>query len=619
MASQIAAVFILALAFLAASIDTDAATLVVTKTADTADGICDSDCSLREAVTAAASGDTVVFSPLFNEPQTITLSKGQIFITQGITVTGPGQILLTINGNNASRIFFVRSNNLVSLSDMTIMRGSTQIPEDSNGGAIYVNGSGLVLTNVTLTQNTARHVVQGGFLVGNGSAIFAENSALTIRASSIIANTAPTGAGVSGVNATVAAFGGSLSVGYSNIAENLGMGIYGAKTEIRSSIIRGNSHRGVRCSKCEITDSEITHNLDGGIVTGDSLSVLSLNRCVVSHNRRSLGFGRSGGGILTLGTTIIRDSRIDRNVITGEGGGIAVGGPTYVFNTSITRNEALQAGGGIYAGGDLYLINSTISGNNADAGVNAGNVPGGGIYLLSQMSASSLTAVNSTIANNRCSGIGGGIRNDGPGVVRLGNTLIADNFCFGGIHDVSGPVVSSGFNLISNTVGSTGWSANDLINVAAGLAPLGDNGGGSYSHGFMSGSRATNAGSTKLAVDPTTGMPLHTDQRGFTRLAGSAVDIGAYEMNLASTPVNIGGRVLRADGRGIDKARIRLTDPSGEVRYTHTNSFGYYKFYNLTPGAAYGVTVIHKYYSFTSPQFVTADHDRDDLFFSGLL
>ena len=43
-------------------------TLVVTKTEDTADGVCDADCSLREAVTAAASGDTVVFSTLFDTP-----------------------------------------------------------------------------------------------------------------------------------------------------------------------------------------------------------------------------------------------------------------------------------------------------------------------------------------------------------------------------------------------------------------------------------------------------------------------------------------------------------------------------------------------------------------------
>ena len=57
-----------------------AATLIVTKTADTGDGICDSDCSLREAVTAAVNGDTVVFSDLFNTSQTITFQSRPINI-----------------------------------------------------------------------------------------------------------------------------------------------------------------------------------------------------------------------------------------------------------------------------------------------------------------------------------------------------------------------------------------------------------------------------------------------------------------------------------------------------------------------------------------------------------
>ena len=35
------------------------ATLTVTKTEDTNDGVCDSDCSLREAIAAAVAGDTI--------------------------------------------------------------------------------------------------------------------------------------------------------------------------------------------------------------------------------------------------------------------------------------------------------------------------------------------------------------------------------------------------------------------------------------------------------------------------------------------------------------------------------------------------------------------------------
>src|ERR1043166_6678164 len=97
-----------------------AAELTVTKTQDTNDGVCDADCSLREAVAAAASGDTIVFSSLFNTPQTITLSLGQITIDKSLTITGTGQDLVTISGNNASRIFFSNGNGFtVNISGMT--------------------------------------------------------------------------------------------------------------------------------------------------------------------------------------------------------------------------------------------------------------------------------------------------------------------------------------------------------------------------------------------------------------------------------------------------------------------------------------------------------------------
>ena len=57
-----------------------AATLTVTKIEDTNDGVCDSDCSLREAVGTSGSGDTIVFSELFNSPHTITLQLGEMLV-----------------------------------------------------------------------------------------------------------------------------------------------------------------------------------------------------------------------------------------------------------------------------------------------------------------------------------------------------------------------------------------------------------------------------------------------------------------------------------------------------------------------------------------------------------
>ena len=71
----------------------------VAKTADTNNGACNADCSLREAIAAAVSGDTIQFSALFDQPQTITLADefGQLFInSKNLTITGKGAQLLTV-------------------------------------------------------------------------------------------------------------------------------------------------------------------------------------------------------------------------------------------------------------------------------------------------------------------------------------------------------------------------------------------------------------------------------------------------------------------------------------------------------------------------------------------
>ena len=100
------------------------------------------------------------------------------------------------------------------------------------------------------------------------------------------------------------------------------------------------------------------------------------------------------------------------------------------------------------------------------------------------------------------------------------------------------------------------------------------------------------------------------------RGVANAVNMGAYEADYALRPVTIGGRVLvSANGRGISRAYITLTDSLGNVIYTQTNPFGYFRFLNLEPGTTYTIHISHKYYHFDSPQQVTVERDRFDLNF----
>ena len=131
----------------------------VTKTADTNDGVCDSDCSLREAIAAAtaASGDDdlIRFSSLFDTPQTITLSGSLLGIGESMTIQGPGADLLTISGNSVSGVFGIGGTS-VTFSGLTIRDGFTA----GDGGGIYSEAAFLNLRNVAVAGNRAN--VSGG-------------------------------------------------------------------------------------------------------------------------------------------------------------------------------------------------------------------------------------------------------------------------------------------------------------------------------------------------------------------------------------------------------------------------------------------------------------------------
>ena len=139
---------------------------------------------------------------------------------------------------------------------------------------------------------------------------------------------------------------------------------------------------------------------------------------------------------------------------------------------------------------------------------------------------------------------GGGLSGD----FTLDNTLIALNTSGTGTpDDISGTVSSaSAYNLIG-TGGSgglvNGTNGNQVGVADPGLGPLAYYGGPTQTIALVPGSPAIDAGSNALAVDPTTGQPLTTDQRGpgFLRIVNGTVDIGAYEyLPAASDTVAVG-------------------------------------------------------------------------------
>ncbi len=139
-----------------------AATFTVTKIADTSDGACDADCSLREAIAAAnasADSDTIEFSAaFFNTARTIVLSGTDLIITNNGTliINGRGTNLLTVSGNNASRIFTNNTNATADINNLRVTGGNgVSTVSTGRGGGIYNNGGNLTLNNVIVNGNQA--------------------------------------------------------------------------------------------------------------------------------------------------------------------------------------------------------------------------------------------------------------------------------------------------------------------------------------------------------------------------------------------------------------------------------------------------------------------------------
>jgi CSLREA domain-containing protein len=280
----------------------------------------------------------------------------------------------------------------------------------------------------------------------------------------------------------------------------------------------------------------------GTVVTINAISIANGNVA----NGESGAFEFVGGGVCIFTDNLLNLADIIiKNNAANYAGGIFNGGVLNMTRSTISNNNAIQ-GGGINQSGitTTNISNSTISDNNANAFGITGGV-GGGIVVYN----GECNLTNVTISNNRATDSGGGAVNVIQ-TTRLRNTIIANNIApqSPDVYEFLG-FTTLGNNLIGNTMGSSGFtvgnpnSNGDRVGITGNtinpmLGNLQNNGGQTDTRALLSGSPAIDSGNNCVVTAncPTNNlpMPLITDQRGtgFVRLFGTAVDIGAFEVQV---------------------------------------------------------------------------------------
>jgi hypothetical protein len=529
---------------------------IVSTTSDNGNG------SLREAITQANINpgvDTIDFSGGEFEDNTadiITLTSGELSITDSLIINGLGAEVLTVSGNNTYRVFNIsQPGTEATINGLTIVNGSAD--GNGNGGGIH-NQSVLNLNNSIISDSTATF---GGGIYNEGTTtlvetLISDNSAdiegggianfgtLTVTQSSLSGNSAETeGGGIANfgtANLTQTTVSG-------NSAETEGGGIFNNDT----------------ITLTQTTVSENTAASGGGISNTSTATVVE---SIVSENTAA-----SGGGISNTGTVMVSETSVSENTAQ-SGGGISNTGTAMVSNSTLFANTANIDGGAISnsGAGTTALTNNTIVENTAQSGGGIANISG------------EVTITNSTITENTAQS-GGGVFNQDLTI--LNNTIVADNVDINPQQAGNSPNLggnfSGGFNLISDGTGSTGLTNGingNLVGTSSAsidprLGALANNGGSTQTRALLFGSPAINAGDNTLVPNDVT-----TDQRGsgFPRIIGSSVDIGAYEsiveISVNGTPGrdNLNGNAENNTFVGLQGADI-LTSGGGNDVFAYTN------------------------------------------------
>ncbi|MGI0481987.1 choice-of-anchor Q domain-containing protein [Geminocystis sp. CENA526] len=433
------------------TLQVEAAIITVTNTNDSGPG------SLRQAIldaNALGGEDTIIFGgPIFTDttPDTIILTSGPLTINESVNIKGTGANLLTISGNNNSRVFQLGgiSANTYNLSGLTITGGIADLgggifmsdvddslnidqvhvtgnTATSNGGGLYIQGGTLNFTNSTISNNNS--VFDGGGTLVDTNATLSNVTVSSNTASEVggIRHVVTNGSrSLLLINTTIANHTqtGNAGIGLANTSQNSGIS---AITKYSNSIFDNN------------TTNIVNANLDTG--TGASIQSLGYN------------ISSDGTGNLTA-TGDLPNTNPLLGVLQNNGGS--------------TPTHALLPGSPAIGAGNTTLITdqrgiTRPQGTNDDIGAFE--------YVLPTVNISATDAIATESGNTGTFQLTrtiptGGSTDSLPVQLTLSGTASASDYNFsasGGTVNVSGNTVTVTFNSGSNTVDLTVTPVDDI-------------------------------------------------------------------------------------------------------------------------------------------------------------
>jgi uncharacterized repeat protein (TIGR01451 family)/CSLREA domain-containing protein len=350
-------------------------TWTVNSLADPGNGVCDdTECTLREAIAAAASGATITFASGL-EGSIVLGFDGELWInSKDLTIDGAGRI--TLDGENGSRVLKVtgpedsETQPTLKLTGIRITRGTW----DDGGGGIYASWVNLVLDRVAVSGNKALAAHGGGIYLrasgatitasmidgnvamsdpslggGKGGGIYVdEYSALTLMNSTVDGNIGGTTTGTGQTGGGGIYNAGTATIGASTISKNstleAGGGLrsdFGSSTRIVASTLSGNGAAAAGAisngGSLELLSSTVTLNGSSNVALSTSRPA-TVGNSIIAGNK---GLSDCGGSFVSVG----------HNLTTTTGNcGFAATGDVAVLSAQVftqVLEEALVDNGGL--------------------------------------------------------------------------------------------------------------------------------------------------------------------------------------------------------------------------------------------------------------------------------